>query len=110
MFFFNSVSHSCDIRVHQAAKDVSADDALADCLELIRRLLKHLNVYAQIIPTPPMHEVVVMIIVELLAILALVTKELTQGQLSASSLTDSLPHLMEPSELCKEASWRARRS
>ena len=91
------------------AKDISADDALADFLELIGRYLKHLDAYTKVVPTPPMHEIVVMTIVELLTVLALVTKELMQGPLSASSLPDLLPHLMGRSEFCKEASQRARR-
>ena len=103
------VTRSCEIQVYQAAKDISADDALVDFLELNGRYLKHLDAYTRIVPIPPMHEIVVMIIVELLNVLALVTKELMQGPLSASSLPDLLPHLMERSEFCKEASQRAGR-
>lgn len=101
------VADSCDIRIYQAAKKISADDALVDCLESIKQFLKHLDVYTRIIPTPPMHEIVVMIIVELLAILSLETKEVRQGQLSAPALPGLLPYFMQNSELSKEASRRA---
>lgn len=101
------VTHSCDIRVHQEAKDISADGALVDFLELIGRSLKHLDVYTKVTPTPPMDEIVVMILVGLLTIVAVATKELIQGQLGASALPDLMPHFMQRSKLRGEASRRA---
>lgn len=104
------LAHGCDTRVHQAAKDTSADyDALVNVLELIKQFLKHLYVYTTIAPTPSMDEIVVMTTVELLAILALATKELMQGQLGASALPEFLPYLMRRSELRKKASRRRGR-
>ena len=111
MFFFYFLAvHNCDIRVHQAVKDISTDyDALVEFLELIKLFLKHLDVYTKIVPTPPMDEIVVMIIVELLAILSLATTDLIQGQLSASALPDLLPYFMKRSELRKKTSRRTGR-
>lgn len=104
------VEHGCDIRIRKAAKGTSADyDALVDCLGLTKQFLKYLNVYTKIVPTPPMHEILVMIVVELLAILALATKEFILGQLSAPTLPDLLPYFMQYSRPHKEASRRARR-
>ena len=71
--------------------------------------LKYLNVYTKTISTPPPDEIVVMIVVELLTILAIATKNLMQGQLSASGCPDLLPYLMQRSELYNEASRRAGR-
>jgi len=103
------VAHSCDIRVHQAAKGISADyDALVDCLGLVKQFIKYLNVYIKVIPTPPTDDMVAMIIVELLAILSMVTKGLMLGQLSASALSDLLPYFMQRSEPRKDASRRTR--
>jgi hypothetical protein len=56
-----------------------------------------------------MDEMVVMIVVELLAILALATKELIQGQLGAFALPELLPYLMRCSEPRKKPSRRRGR-
>jgi len=65
-------------------------DELADLLESIEHLLKPLEIYAEIPHTPTMDEMVVNIIVELLSILALTTKDLEQGRSSESVLPDTL--------------------
>jgi hypothetical protein len=73
--------------VYQAVKDVSASyDALADLLESIEHFLNRLKVYTNITPTPAMREIIVKIMVELLSILALVTKQFKQRRPSESSL------------------------
>jgi len=56
--------------------------------ECIENFLKRLAVYTEIEPTPAMIEMVVKIMAELLSVLALATKQTTQGRLSKSSLTD----------------------
>jgi hypothetical protein len=71
------------VQVHQAAKGVNASyDELVDFLESIEKLLKPLDLYTQIPPSPTMDEMVVKIMAELLSALALTTKELTQGRRS----------------------------
>ena len=78
--------------MHQAAKGLNNSyDALLDLLESIEHLLKPLNIYTQIPPTPAMDEMMVKIMVELLSTLSLTTKELKQGRLSEPVLTDVLP-------------------
>jgi hypothetical protein len=74
-------------RFCQAIEDVSASyDALGDLLESIETFLRRLDIYANIPPTPAMCEILVKILVELLSILALATKEIKQGRLSESFL------------------------
>ena len=57
----------------------SSLDALIDLLESIEHFLHRLAIYTRISPTPAMDEIVVKIMVELLSILALATKEIKQG-------------------------------
>ena len=73
-------------------------DKLVDLLETIERLLKPLAIYTRIQPTPYMDEIVVKIVVELLSILALTTKELKQGRPSESVPADVLSYSMLFSE------------
>jgi hypothetical protein len=71
--------------VYQAVKDVgSGYDALADSLESIENFLKRLELFTKIPPTAAMTEILVKILVELLSILALVTKQIKQGRGSES--------------------------
>jgi len=91
--FLFSRSYSSHIEVHQAGKGVSNSyDELADLFESIEHLLKPLDIYAHIPPTPVMDEMMVKIMVELLSILALTTKELKEGRQSESVLGDMLFH------------------
>jgi len=102
VLFYFLVAHSCDIQAHQSAKGICADyDKLIDCLGLIKRFLKHLEVYTKIFPTPPVDEILVVIIVELLAILAMMTV-LMQGQSSAPALPYLLSCFMQRNRICKE--------
>ena len=59
--------------------------------ECAGNFLKRLAIYTETEPTPAMAdqaEMVAKIMAELLSLLALATKQTTQGQLSKSSLTD----------------------
>ena len=70
---------------NQAAQGVTASyDALVDLLESIEHFLRRLDIYTRIPSTPAMDEIVVGIIVELLSMLGLATRELKQGQSSGS--------------------------
>ena len=86
--------HACeitDIQVSQAFKGVSADfDALADFLESIELFLKRLDIYTKVTPTPAMNEIVVKIMVEVLSMLALVTKQIRQGRPSELVFSDCI--------------------
>lgn len=94
------------ITLHQAAKGKNTSyDELADFLESIDHLLKPLDVYTQIPPTPAMDDIVLKIMAELLSMLALTTKELKHGRPSESVLVDVSRYLMKCREICNEDFW-----
>jgi hypothetical protein len=69
----------------QNVKDVNASyDALLNLFESIGNFVERLGIYTKIPLTPVMKKMVVKIIVELLSILAVATKEVKQGPLSKS--------------------------
>jgi hypothetical protein len=77
--------------VDQVAKGGNTSyDELADLLESIEYLLKPLDIYTQIPPTPTMDEMVIKIMMEVLSTLALTTKDLKQGRRSGSFLSNTL--------------------
>jgi len=86
--FLSSLSaHLRDIQTYQAAKGVLDDyDTLADLLESVEHFLNRLDIYTKIPPTVSMTEIIIKILVELLSILALATKQIQQGKLSESVL------------------------
>jgi hypothetical protein len=74
---------SSDTWVFQAASGViSSYDALFDLFECLGSFLKRLEIYVNIPPTPIMTDIIVKILVELLSVLALATKQIKQGRLS----------------------------
>jgi hypothetical protein len=78
-------AHLRDIQTYQVVKGVLDDyDALADLLESVEHFLNRLNIYTKIRPTVGMTEMIIKILVKLLSILALATKQLQQGRLSES--------------------------
>ena len=93
-FFWFLRAYLSYIQVHQATKGVKTSyKPLLDLLESIEHLLQHLDIYAQIPPTPAMDEMVVKIMAEILVTLALMTKDLNQGRPSESNLADVLHKL-----------------
>jgi hypothetical protein len=75
----------------QAAKDVRAShDALVDLFEHIQFYLKRLGVHTQISPTKDMVEILVKIMVEVLSILSIATREMQQCRTSQLFLQDKL--------------------
>jgi hypothetical protein len=74
---------SCNAWSFQAASGVSSSyDALVELFELLGNFLKRLYVYTNIPPTPLMTDILVKIMVELLSVLALATKQIKQGRFS----------------------------
>ena len=70
---------SCDTRLYQAVKDVSTSyDALVDLLESIEYFTNRLDIYTRVPTTGAMIEIIVKIMVELIATLAVVTKQIKQ--------------------------------
>ncbi|KAI0294601.1 hypothetical protein B0F90DRAFT_1756498 [Multifurca ochricompacta] len=64
-----------------AARDVSAShDALIDLFERIESFFKRLETYTEVPPTMAMTEIIVKIMVEVLSILAIATKQIKQGR------------------------------
>jgi len=59
-------------------------DTLVDIFECIENFLSRLKVYMEIKPTPAMIETMIKIMIEMLAVLALTTKQMSQGRLSTS--------------------------
>jgi hypothetical protein len=79
----------------QVAKDVRAShDALIDLFDRIESIFKHLETYTEVPPTHAMVDLIVKIMVEVLGILTIATKEIKQGSasepipLEMSQLTD----------------------
>jgi hypothetical protein len=68
----------------QAAEDVSSRDKLIDLFIRIEHFFRRLEVYTGIAPTIAMMDVIVDIMVEVLSILAIATKEAKLGRLSES--------------------------
>jgi hypothetical protein len=85
LYFPLSLHH---ISVDQAANSVTASyDALVELFECVANFLKRLLIYTQIPFTPSMIDIVVKILVEVLAVLALATKQIQQGRFSKRILT-----------------------
>jgi hypothetical protein len=85
------------------AKDVRESyDALVDIFECIENFLRRLRIYTEIPPTPSMAEIVIKILVELLSVLALATKQINQGRFSMSVLVHNRSWLTCGREIRKE--------
>src|ERR1700755_1064105 len=81
----------CDILVFQAASGVTSmyDDVL-NLFECLGNFLKRLEVYTTIPPTPMMADIIVKVMVELISVLALTTKQIKQGRFSKCTVTYSI--------------------
>jgi hypothetical protein len=74
--------------VYQAASGVTSSyDALLDLFECLGNFLKRLEIYTTIPPTPIMTDIIIKIMVELLSVLALATKQIKQGRFSECPVT-----------------------
>ena len=73
---------------HQATSGVSESyDALGDLLECIANFLRRLHIYTEKIQLPStMTDIVIKIVVEVLNVLALANKQITQGRFSKRSI------------------------
>ena len=69
----------------QAAKDVKASqDALVDLFERMENFFKRLESHTAVPPTDAMTDIIVKILIEVLNIFAIATKEMTRSLASAS--------------------------
>jgi hypothetical protein len=67
----------------QAAMDIRASqDTLIDVFERMENFFQRLEIYTEVSPTPEMIEIIVKIMVEVLSILGIATKEVRQGRTS----------------------------
>jgi hypothetical protein len=81
-----------DVRLYQVACGfTSSYDALLELFERLGNFLKRLEIYTTIPPTTIMMDIIVKIMVEVLSVLALATKEIKQGRLSECTITYTLP-------------------
>ena len=69
-----------DIEARQVVKDVNAaEDALIDIFERIENFFKRLETYTEVRLSEAMTDIIVKIMVEVLNIFAIATKEVKQG-------------------------------
>jgi hypothetical protein len=71
------------ILTYQAADGVSSSyDALVDLFECVGNFLKRLRIYTDVPISPSMTDIIVKIMVELLSVFSLATKQIKQGRFS----------------------------
>jgi hypothetical protein len=82
--------------VCQAASGVSSSyDALEDLFQCVHNFLQRLHVYTQIPPTPALTHILVKIMVQVLSVLGLATKQIKQGRFSAYALPQQMSRVVE---------------
>jgi hypothetical protein len=81
---------------------ISSRETFVNVLESIGQIVRRLKIYTEIPLSSAMVEIVVQIMVELIAILALETKKFTRQRLSESALADALSCSMRCSQIYKE--------
>jgi DNA-binding ferritin-like protein len=85
--------------IPQAAKDVnSSQDTLLDLFERIENFFRRLETYTEMPPTTEMMDVTMKIMVEVLCILAIATKEIKQSRTSESLAIHMHLHLLSEFE------------
>ena len=77
-------------------------EALVDIFECVENFLRRLSIYTEIPLTPAMTEMVIKIMVELLSVLALATKQINRGRFSRSVVAYNGPWLTCGREIRKE--------
>ena len=76
-----------DAHISQTAKDASSNRGkFIELFNRIEHFFHRLEIYTGITPTAAMRDIIVEIMVEVLAILAIATKEVKRGRLSGSIL------------------------
>ena len=69
----------------------AGQDALLEIFERIENAFKRLETYTELPPTKEMTDIIIKVMVEVLLILALMTKEFEHGKLSELALDDRRP-------------------
>jgi hypothetical protein len=92
VFRSNSSHIICNISVYQTAIEVGASyDALVDLFECVGNFLKRLHIYTAVPFNSAMTDIIVKILVEVLSVLALATKQIKQGRFSKSPVSYAFP-------------------
>jgi hypothetical protein len=82
---FDLLPRHCNIGVYQTAVEVHASyDLLVDLFECVANFLQRLRIYTRVPFNSAMTDIIVKILVEVLSVLALATKQIKQGRLSKS--------------------------
>ena len=68
----------------------ASQGALVDIFERIENVFKRLETYVELPPTSELMDIIVKVMVEILSILALVTKDIKRGKLSELVVVDGL--------------------
>ena len=72
-----------DAYISQAVQDVrESQDTLVDAFERIESFFRRLEIYTKVRPTTEMMDTIVRILVEVLSILGIATKEMKEGVMS----------------------------
>ncbi|KAH9970793.1 hypothetical protein BGW80DRAFT_1519499 [Lactifluus volemus] len=77
----NAIFVGVDVLLEAVSGVSTSYDALIQIFDRVGNFLKRLQIYAEIPFTPPMTNIIVQIMVEILSVLALTTKEIKQGRL-----------------------------
>ncbi|KAH9969235.1 hypothetical protein BJV74DRAFT_799388 [Russula compacta] len=80
---FQAIFLGVDVLLSAAIAVESSYDALVDLFECVTNFLGRLRVYIEIPPTPTMSDIVIKIMVEVLSVIALATKQIKQGRFIA---------------------------
>ena len=80
---YSTAAWAIVISLSQAAMDVRASqDTLIDIFERMENFFQRLQIYTRVTPPPEMIDIIVKIMIEVLSILGLATKEMKQGRTS----------------------------
>ena len=83
LLYISCAANITNAHFSQAAKDVrKLQDTLVDIFERIESFFRRLEIYAEVRPTAEMMDTIIQIMIEILAILGIATKEIKEGRLS----------------------------
>jgi len=100
-YLLDSISSTTDTTLSKAAKDVSGiQDALTTVFERIENFFRRLETYVQVPPTTGMTDIIVKIMIQVLSILAIATREINQSR--ASKLIARLYESSRSTDCCSE--------
>jgi hypothetical protein len=89
----------CDECVCQAASGITSSyDALLELFECMGNFLKRLEIYTTMPLNPTMTDIIIKIMVELLSVLALASKQIKQGRFSERVVTHTLRRTQHATE------------